>query len=276
MIYENCICRNCRDNAVCSRDRMDMIFRVMEEYNTQLRQLKFRDLQKNRFITKSRSMSDINELILHIADIDSNVLITGETGVGKSMVAQMLHMVSSRAEGPFVEINCGVKPDIVVSAKSVAGGIPVACVTARKDIMDIFAPGELGGTYCGSALATASALKVLEIMKRDDYCAKARHIGEVSMKRFAEMQEKYDIVGDVRGIGAMLALEFVKDRETKEPAKEECKAIISECMANGLVVLGAGVRDSCIRFLLPLVITDEQMNAGFDILDAAIAKVTEK
>lgn len=166
-----------------------------------------------------------------------------------------------------------VRPDIVVSAKSVAGGIPVACVTARKDIMEAVSPGELGGTYSGNALATASALKVLEIMERDDYCAKARHIGDMTMKRFQEMKEKYEIIGDARGVGAMLVLEFVKDRATKEPAKTETKAIINECMQNGLVVLGAGVRDNCIRFLMPLVITDEQVNAGLDILEKAIAKI---
>jgi len=166
-----------------------------------------------------------------------------------------------------------VRPDIVVSAKSVAGGIPVSCVTAREDIMACVGPGELGGTYSGNALATASALKVLEIMERDDFCAKARHIGEYAATRLAGFAKKYDIVGNVRGRGAMLAIEFVKDPVTKEPAKEACKAIIGECMQHGLVVLGAGVRDNNIRFLMPLVITDEQLAAGFDILDAAIAKV---
>ena len=192
------------------------------------------------------------------------------------MIADEIQAGYARTGKMFACEHWDVRPDIVVSAKSVAGGIPVACVTARKDIMEIFKPGELGGTYCGNALATASALKVLEIMERDDYCAKARHIGETCMNRFLEMQKKYDIIGDVRGVGAMQAIEFVKDRETKEPAKDECKAIINECMINGLVVLGAGVRDNCIRFLLPLVITDEQMNAGLDILEKAIAKIAGK
>ena len=169
-----------------------------------------------------------------------------------------------------------IRPDMVVSAKSVAGGIPVSCVTARKDIMESVSPGELGGTYCGNALATASALKILEIMERDDYCAKARHISEIAMKRFYEMQEKYAIIGDVRGRGAMMVLEFVRDRKTKQPAKEETKAIINECIQNGLVVLGSGVRDNMIRFLTPLVITDEQLVAGLDILDAAIEKISKK
>lgn len=168
-----------------------------------------------------------------------------------------------------------VRPDILVSAKSVAGGIPIACVTARKDIMESVTPGELGGTYCGNALASASALKVLEIMERDDFCKKANHIGGIAMKRLCEMKEKYGIIGDVRGKGAMLAIELVKDGVTKVPAKDETKAIIGECIQNGLVVLGAGVRDNCIRFLMPLVITDEQLHAGMDILDQAIAKITQ-
>ncbi|HVI39850.1 MAG TPA: aminotransferase class III-fold pyridoxal phosphate-dependent enzyme, partial [Anaerovoracaceae bacterium] len=91
-----------------------------------------------------------------------------------------------------------------------------------------------------------------------------------------ELKEKYSLIGDVRGKGAMLAIELVKDRAAKEPAKDETKAIINECIKNGLVVLGAGVRDNCIRFLPPLVITDEQLNAGFDILDKAIGRVTNQ
>jgi 4-aminobutyrate aminotransferase/(S)-3-amino-2-methylpropionate transaminase len=131
----------------------------------------------------------------------------------------------------------------------------------------------LGGTYCCNALAAASALKVLEILERDDFNAKADHIGDIVIRRLREMKDKFDIIGDVRGRGAMLALEFVKDPVTKEPAKEETKAIINECINNGLVVLGAGVRDNNIRFLTPLVITDDQLNAGLGILEKAIAKI---
>ncbi|MCQ4638593.1 4-aminobutyrate--2-oxoglutarate transaminase [Anaerovorax odorimutans] len=192
---------------------------------------------------------------------------------GILLIADEIQAGYARTGKMFACEHWSVRPDIVVSAKSVAGGIPVACVTAKKEIMEAVSPGELGGTYCGNALATASALKVLEIMERDDYCAKARHIGDVTMKRFLEMKEKYQIIGDVRGVGAMLVLEFVQDRGTKEPAKTETKAIINECMRNGLVVLGAGVRDNCIRFLMPLVITDEQIAAGLDILEKAIAKI---
>ena len=123
---------------------------------------------------------------------------------------------------------------------------------------------------------SAEPTAATQITERDDFPAKAVHIGEISMKRLAALQEKYELIGNIRGRGAMLAMELVKDRNTKEPAKEETKAVIQECWKNGLVVLGAGVRDNNIRFLMPLVITDAQLNAGFDILDNAIAKVTSK
>lgn len=169
-----------------------------------------------------------------------------------------------------------VRPDIVVSAKSIAGGIPLACVTARRDIMESVSPGELGGTYCGNALATTSALKILEIIERDNYASKAIHIGKILREKAEEMKEKYSIIGDVRGVGAMIAIEFVRDPVTKEPAETETKAIIAESIKNGAVFLGAGVRNNCIRFLPPLVITDEQLIAGLAILDKAIAEVTGK
>ena len=194
---------------------------------------------------------------------------------GILFVADEIQSGYARTGKMFACEHWSVRPDMIVSAKSVAGGIPVACVTAKKEIMESVNPGELGGTYCGNALATASSLKVLEIMERDNYCEKANHIGNIAVKRLYEMKEKYSLIGDVRGKGAMLAIEFVQDRATKEPAKAETKAIIAECIQNGLVVLGAGVRDNCIRFLAPLVITDEQLNAGFDILDKAIAKISK-
>ena len=193
---------------------------------------------------------------------------------GILLIADEIQAGYARTGKMFACEHWDVRPDIVVSAKSVAGGIPVACVTARKEIMDSVGPGEMGGTYCGNALATTSALKVVEILERDDFCSKANHIGDIILKRLSEIKEKYKLVGDVRGRGAMLGIEFVKDRITKEPAKAETKAIVTECIQNGLVVLGAGVRDNIIRFLPPLVITDEQLYAGLDILENAIAKIS--
>lgn len=164
----------------------------------------------------------------------------------------------------------GVYADIVTSAKSIGAGLPLSTVTARAEVIDAAQAGGIGGTYCGNPVATAAALKVIEIMERDDYPGKARHINSITVKRLNEMKEKYPLIGDVRALGAMMAVEFVKDRVTKEPAKDEIKAVIQACNRNGLVVLDSGVRGNNIRFLMPLCITDEQIHYGLDIIENAI------
>lgn len=164
----------------------------------------------------------------------------------------------------------GVYPDITTSAKSIAAGLPLSTVTGKAEIMDAAQAGGIGGTYCGNPVATVVGLKVIEIMERDDYAAKARNINAITMKRLNEMMGKYDIIGDVRAMGAMMAFELVKDRVTKEPAKDELKAVIKECNRKGLVVLDSGVRGNNVRFLMPLVITEEQLNCGLDIIENAI------
>jgi len=166
----------------------------------------------------------------------------------------------------------GVYPDILTSAKSIAAGLPLSAVTARTEIIDSTQAGGIGGTYAGNPLATTAALKIIEIMERDNFAEKACHIGELTKTRLNEMKEKYEIIGDVRGRGAMVALELVKDRVTKEPAKEEANKIVDECFKNGLIVLNCGIRGNTIRFLMPLVTTDEQLLTGLDILEKAIAK----
>lgn len=166
-------------------------------------------------------------------------------------------------------------PDIVTTAKSIGGGLPLSAVTARAEIIEASQIGGIGGTYCGNPVATASALKIIEIMERDDFAEKAMHIGEVTMKRFNDMKEKYAIIGDVRGQGAMIAVEFVKDRKTKEANKEVVGKIVKECWERGLVVLNAGVRGNVIRTLMPLAITDVQLDKGLQILEDAIKKFND-
>ena len=167
----------------------------------------------------------------------------------------------------------GVYPDIVTTAKSLAGGLPLSAVTAKAEIMEASQSGGIGGTYCGNPLSTAAALKIIEIMERDNFADKAKNIGEITVKRLEAMKEKYEVIGDIRGLGAMVAVEFVRDRKTKEPAQEETAKIIQECWKQGLVVLSAGLYSNNIRFLMPLVVTDEQINIGLDILEDGIKKV---
>jgi 4-aminobutyrate aminotransferase/(S)-3-amino-2-methylpropionate transaminase len=170
----------------------------------------------------------------------------------------------------------GCPPDIITTAKSIAGGVPLSAVTARAEIMDSVIPGTIGGTYSGNALACASALQVIEIIERDKLCDRALSISKKCIEKFGGWKVKYPVIGDVRGIGVMLGIEFIKDRDTKAPNKELVGELVQECVRNGLIIESAGTYDNVIRFLSPLVITDAQLEAGFDILENAIKKLTCK
>ena len=164
----------------------------------------------------------------------------------------------------------GAAPDIMTTAKSIGAGLPLSAVTARAEVMDAVTGGTIGGTFGANALSAASALKVVEVMQRDDYPAKAMHIAEVGMKRFNEWKDKYEVVGDVRGLGAMMGVEFVKSKATKEPNAELVGKIVQTAMNNGLLLEAAGTYNNVIRFLCPLCVTDEQLEAGLKIFEDAI------
>lgn len=170
----------------------------------------------------------------------------------------------------------GIYADIITSAKSIAGGLPLSAVTAKAEILDSTQQGGIGGTYAGNPISTAAALKVIEIMERDNYAEKARNISNIVMNRMYKMKEKYQLIGDVRGLGAMMAMELVTDRETKEAAKDETNKIIKECGKRGLVVLDAGIRGNNLRFLMPLCLTSEQLEAGLTIIEEAFEVVTKQ
>ncbi len=169
----------------------------------------------------------------------------------------------------------GAAPDIMTTAKSIAAGLPVSAITARAEIMDAVTPGTIGGTFCGNPLACAAALKVIEIMQKEDFAGKSAAMGEKVMNRYNGWKEKYEFVGDARGMGAMIGLELVKDKTSKEPAADLVKAVVQECAQNGLMVESAGIYGNVIRFLAPLVMTDEQLEAGLDILENALVKCAE-
>jgi 4-aminobutyrate aminotransferase/(S)-3-amino-2-methylpropionate transaminase len=192
---------------------------------------------------------------------------------GILLIADEIQSGFCRTGKMFASQYWNVYPDIVTTAKSMGGGLPISAVTARADIMDAPQVGGIGGTFCGNPLSCVAALKVIEIMQRDDFAGKAANLGKICMNRFSNMKEKYEIIGDVRGRGAMVAIELVKDRKTKEPAKDEMGRVISECWKNGLVVLSAGARGNVIRLLMPLVTTEQQLNSGLDIIERALEKV---
>lgn len=164
----------------------------------------------------------------------------------------------------------GVQPDIIATAKSIAAGLPLSAIIARSEIMDAVPAGTIGGTYCGNPLACTAALKTIEIMERDHLDKRSQEIGHIVMTRYQQMKDKYDIIGDIRGLGGMVGIEFVTNQQTKEPASAFTSKLIQVCAQNGLLVEGAGTYHNVIRFLAPLVITDEQLNAGLDIFEKSI------
>ncbi|NTV78777.1 MAG: 4-aminobutyrate--2-oxoglutarate transaminase [Clostridiales bacterium] len=166
-----------------------------------------------------------------------------------------------------------VTPDLITTSKSLAAGFPLSAVVGRSEMMDAAGSGGLGGTFSGNPVSLAAAKVVIEKMLRDDFAGKATHIGEVMMPRLKAMQEKHSVIGDVRGLGAMIALELVKDKVTKEPDKDSVGKIIRYCLEKGVIILSAGIFSNCIRFLPPLVISDEQLVYVLDTLEDAFSKL---
>jgi 4-aminobutyrate aminotransferase/(S)-3-amino-2-methylpropionate transaminase len=199
-----------------------------------------------------------------ICDKYGILMITDEVQTGWSRSGRMF------ASQYLAEAGCA--PDIMTTAKSMAGGLPISAVTTSAEIMDKVMPGTIGGTYCGNPVACAAALKVVEIMERDDYPGKALKIAEKCMAKFNEWKEKYEVVGDVRGIGAMMGVEFVTDKKSKTPNAAIVNSIVSEAVKHGLLLESAGTYGNVIRFLCPLCVTDEQLDAGLEIYEAALIK----
>ena len=176
--------------------------------------------------------------------------------------------------GKFFAIeNWDIEPDIICLAKSLAAGLPLSAVIAKKEITDTLPGGCIGGTYVGNPLACRAALEVIKIIEEEHLLDRALKIGERLKERFLRMKDKYPIVGDVHGIGAMMAIELVKDQKTKEPAPQETARIVQECLKNGVFVPTAGINKNLLRMLVSLEITDEQLDEGLDVLERAIAKV---
>lgn len=176
----------------------------------------------------------------------------------------------------FASERYGIEPDLIVTAKSLGGGLPLAAVTGRAEIMDAPAPGGLGGTFAGNPLSCAAAIAVLDLFERENLLARANELGDRFQRRAREWQRRWLIIGDVRGLGGMQAIELVKSQETKIPATEETKQITQYCYEHGLITITAGSYSNVIRVLVPLVATNEQMDEGLDVLESALAAICDK
>lgn len=194
---------------------------------------------------------------------------------GIIMIADEIQTGFARTGSLFAMDHFGVAPDLMTFSKSIAAGMPLSAITGRADLMAAPGPGQLGGTFSGSPAACAAALAVLDVIEEENLVNRAVEIGERMMEVFNSWKDKYELIGDVRGLGAMTAIELVKDKETKEPAAEEVKAIMKETHSKGVITISAGIYSNVLRFLPPLVITDEQLEEGLTILEAAIAKLSK-
>jgi 4-aminobutyrate aminotransferase/(S)-3-amino-2-methylpropionate transaminase len=192
------------------------------------------------------------------------------------VIADEVQTGFARTGALFACERLGLDPDLVTMAKSLTGGLPMAAVTGRADIMDVAASGQLGGTFGGNPAACEAALAVLETIEQQNLCARANVLGERFRKRAAKWQARWELVGDVRGLGAMQALELVRSKTSRQPADEETKQVSQYCYEHGLVLLTAGSYGNVIRLLMPLVVTDAQMDEAMDVLEAALAQVAER
>jgi 4-aminobutyrate aminotransferase/(S)-3-amino-2-methylpropionate transaminase len=193
---------------------------------------------------------------------------------GIVFIADEIQSAMGRAGRWYAIEDEGVVPDLVTTAKSVGGGLPISAVTGRADVMDAVHAGGLGGTYGGNPVAAAAALAVLEKIEREDLLARARVIGATIMERFRAFEQRFDLVGDVRGRGAMCAIELVADRATKGPlGADAMNGIARRCLEQGVIVLTAGTYGNVVRLLPPITIDDTLLEDGLGVLEESLAGV---
>jgi len=202
--------------------------------------------------------------VRRICDDNGIVMVVDEVQTGFGRTGRMWGIEHS-----------GVEPDLVTVAKSIAAGLPLSAVLGKAEIMD--APGDsaIGGTYVGNPVAQAAALAVLDVFEEEGLNERAAGIGETIRARMISWQERWGAIGDVRGLGAMLAIELVHDRDTKNPAPELASAVVEAAAERGLLLLKSGIYSNCIRVLCPLVVSDAELDEALGVweqaLDASLA-----
>jgi 4-aminobutyrate aminotransferase/4-aminobutyrate aminotransferase/(S)-3-amino-2-methylpropionate transaminase len=193
---------------------------------------------------------------------------------GILFIADEIQTGMARTGKMFAIEHSGVVPDIIVTAKGLGGGFPLAAVTGRADLMDAALPGGLGGTYAGSPVGLAAANAVLDVMEEEKLCEKSLALGKLIKGRLEDMQKKneFSSIGDVRGLGAMIAVELVKDRVSKAPDADLTTKVVAKCQEKGLLILTCGPNANVIRFLPPLTTETRTAKEGMDIFEAAMAE----
>lgn len=191
---------------------------------------------------------------------------------GILFIADEVQSGFARTGKMFAIENWGVEPDLMTTAKSIAAGVPLSAITGKAEYMDAPDAGNIGGTYGGNPLACVAGLETVKFIEDHQLCRRAEEIGRKTMARLKALQERCPVVGDVRGMGAMIGIELVKDRRTKEPAKELTGKVVKYCLEEGVMLISAGIFSNVIRLLIPLVVTDGQLEHGLTVLEQSILK----
>jgi 4-aminobutyrate aminotransferase / (S)-3-amino-2-methylpropionate transaminase / 5-aminovalerate transaminase len=195
---------------------------------------------------------------------------------GIVLIADEVQSGIARTGKMFAIEHFGVEPDLITTAKSLGGGLPIAGVTGRAEIMDAAHPGGLGSTFAGNPAACVAALAVFETIEKEGLLERSAALGKRFAERVNGWKKQWRLIGDVRTLGGMCAFELVKDQETREPAGAETKELAHYAYEHGLITITAGTLGNVMRILVPMVITDEQFEEGMDVLEAGLAHVTEK
>ncbi len=195
---------------------------------------------------------------------------------GIVFIADEIQCGAGRTGKLYAMEHTGVVADIVVSAKSIGAGMPISAITGKAEILDAPHLGGVGGTYGGNPVSCVAAIAAIEILKSKSFLDRSVAVGNIIQKTMQEWKSKYRVIGDVRGLGAMQLVEFVQDRKTKEPDMAVAMEVIRDAISHGLILIRAGLFSNCIRLLPPIVITDEQLTEGLQVLEAAIARADEK
>lgn len=198
------------------------------------------------------------------------------TQYGIVLIFDEIQCGASRTGKLFACEHVSVVPDIICSAKSIGGGMPISAITGRAEMIDAVHLGGLGGTYGGSPVACVAAIEAIKILSSPEFLSRVDHVGKLIATTLEKWKQKYTCVGDVRGLGAMQLVEFVKDRNSKEPDVEIAMEIIKDAIAHGIILIRAGLFSNCIRLLPPIVMTDEQLMEGLHVLEMAIQRAQSK
>jgi 4-aminobutyrate aminotransferase/(S)-3-amino-2-methylpropionate transaminase len=200
--------------------------------------------------------------IRRLCDEQGIVLVVDEVQTGFGRTGKM-----------FAIEHYGIEPDLMIVAKSIAGGLPLSGVIGKAEIMDAPADSAIGGTYVGNPVAQAAALAVLDVFEEENLVERAQQIGERIRERMVSWQERIEQIGDVRGLGAMLAVEFVRDRDSKEPDPGLATAVVEAAAERGLLLLKSGIYSNCIRVLCPLVLTEAELDEALEVWEDALGAV---